>query len=166
MNKTPASSGFSLLEVLIALVILSVGLLGIAGLMSTSLKSNDSAYMQSQATVLAYNMIDRMRANMTGTIGLTYNVAMPATPAPSGSTACTGAGAGCASPALAAYNIAQWEYDLATALPQGRGAINTVPNGGVYTVTIKVLWNDSRANQALGGTLAPANTSVSVTSAL
>ncbi|MGH8378064.1 MAG: type IV pilus modification protein PilV, partial [Gammaproteobacteria bacterium] len=112
-------AGFSLLEVLIALVILSVGLLGIAGLMSTSLKSNDSAYMQSQATTLAYNMIDRMRANMTETNNLTYQVPMPA--APSAATtepnACTGTV--CSTPALAAYDIAQWEYDLAYALPQG-----------------------------------------------
>ncbi|MGH8313359.1 MAG: type IV pilus modification protein PilV, partial [Gammaproteobacteria bacterium] len=165
-HRQNRAAGFSLLEVLIALVILSVGLLGIAGLMSTSLKSNDSAYMQSQATMLAYNMIDRMRANMTETNNLTYQVPMPA--APSAATtepnACTGTV--CSTPALAAYDIAQWEYDLAYALPQGRGAIAATSNGGIVTVTIKVLWNDSRANQALSGIAAPANTSVSVTSAL
>ncbi|MGH8377739.1 MAG: hypothetical protein ACRER7_02190, partial [Gammaproteobacteria bacterium] len=126
-------------------------------------------YMQSQATVLAYNMIDRMRANLAATFALAYVTPMPA--APSAAThepnACTGGGAGCSVAALTTYDIAQWEYDLAYALPQGRGAITTTPNGGgSFTVTIKVLWNDSRANQALGGTLAPANTSVSVASAL
>ncbi|MGH8321322.1 MAG: type IV pilus modification protein PilV [Gammaproteobacteria bacterium] len=159
-------AGFSLLEVLIALVILSVGLLGIAGLMSTSLKSNDSAYMQSQATTLAYNMIDRMRANMTETNNLTYQVPMPAAPSAATAEPSTCTGTVCTTPALAAYDIAQWEYDLANTLPLGRGAIAATSNGGVVTVTIKVLWNDSRANQALSGIAAPANTSVSVTSAL
>ncbi|MGH8397370.1 MAG: type IV pilus modification protein PilV [Gammaproteobacteria bacterium] len=163
--------GFSLLEVLIALVILSVGLLGVAGLMSTTLKSNDSAYMQSQATTLAYNMIDRMRANIVETNALTYNFAMPAAPsAATYTTACTNTV--CSSANLATYDMGQWEYDLAAKLPQGRGSITTASSAtstypaAVYTVTVKVLWNDSRANKALSGTAAPTNSSVAVTSAL
>ena len=142
-------SGFSLLEVLISLVIVAVGLLGVAGLMSNTLKSNDSAAMRTQATAQAYNIIDRMRANMTGVISGNYVVTMPASAAtgamPSGCT-----GAACSSPALAAYDIGQWEYELAKLLPQGRGSISItpVPTGATYTVT--VLWNDSRASQALG----------------
>ena len=54
--------GFSLIEVLVAMIILAVGLLGIAGLFANSLKSADNAYMHSQAVVLAYDMGDRIRA--------------------------------------------------------------------------------------------------------
>ncbi|MGA9851446.1 MAG: type IV pilus modification protein PilV [Gammaproteobacteria bacterium] len=158
------AAGFSLLEVLISLVILSVGLLGIAGLMSTTLKSNDSAYMRTQATTLAYNVIDRMRANLSSAKAGAYNLAMPYIPPPSASSACT-AGA-CTAGALAAYDLNQWEYDLNTILPQGQGAISISASGGVTNVTVKVLWNDSRANQSLQGTGAPVATSLSVSSAL
>ena len=154
-------SGFSLLEVLISLVITAVGLLGVAGLMSTTLKSNDSAAMRSQATAQAYNIIDRMRANMPAVNNLDYVVSMPAGAATGAlPSSCTGFGAGCNSAATATYDVAQWEYELAKLLPQGRGSISTTlgPTASTYTVT--VLWNDSRANQALGG--APAATTFSL----
>jgi type IV pilus assembly protein PilV len=59
--------GFTLLEVLIALLIFSLGLLGLAGLMVVSVKTNQSAYLRTQASFLAQSMADRMRAN-TGAI--------------------------------------------------------------------------------------------------
>lgn len=161
-----AGAGFSLLEVLIALVILSVGLLGIAALISTALKSNGSAYMRTQATAQAYNIIDRMRANYPGALNLDYNTPMPATAAPSGSTACTGSGASCGSSALAAYDISQWEYDLATHLPQGRGsvtsAISATSAGSLVTVNVRVLWNDRVAHDSLQKTGAPTATTFSL----
>ncbi|MCX7101946.1 MAG: type IV pilus modification protein PilV, partial [Methylobacter sp.] len=60
------TAGFTLIEVLIAMLVLAVGLLGLAGLQATSLKSNQSAYNRSQATQLAYDLADRMRANVAG----------------------------------------------------------------------------------------------------
>ena len=57
-------AGFSLLEVLVALVILSVGLLGLARMQSTGLRQNNSAYFHSQATTLAYAILDRIRVNL------------------------------------------------------------------------------------------------------
>ena len=54
-------TGSSLLEVLVAVVILAFGLLGLAGLQISSVKSSHSAYLRSQATLLAYDMADRMR---------------------------------------------------------------------------------------------------------
>jgi len=161
------SAGFSLLEVLIALVILSVGLLGIAALISTALKSNDSAYMRTQATALAYNIIDRMRANIPAANNLSYNVTMPASAATGASpTTCTTGS--CSSGQLATYDLAQWEYDLAQQLPQGRGAIAAATAAGIVTVSVTVLWNDSRAHDSLQKSGAPTATtfSLSVSSAL
>lgn len=65
--RRPAIRGFTLLEVLIALLIFSLGLLGLAGLMVVSVKTNQSAYLRTQASFLAQSMADRMRAN-TGQI--------------------------------------------------------------------------------------------------
>lgn len=55
--------GFTLIEVMVAVVILAIGLLGMATLMIQSLQSSESAYSRSQATLLAYDIIDRMRSN-------------------------------------------------------------------------------------------------------
>ena len=57
------NTGFTLIEVLIAMIILAVGLLGLAGLQATTLKNNQSAYNRIKATQLAYDIADRMRAN-------------------------------------------------------------------------------------------------------
>jgi len=167
-GKRRVTAGFSLLEVLIALVILSVGLLGIAALISTALKSNGSAYMRTQATALAYNIIDRMRANLPAADLGSYDTPMPAAPSAATSSPTTCTGAPCASAALASYDIAQWEYDLKTQLPQGMGAIAATTAGGIVAVTVTVLWNDSRAHDSLQKSGAPtASTfSLSVSSAL
>jgi type IV pilus modification protein PilV len=65
--------GFSLFEVLIALVVLSVGLLGLASLQTNTLKFNQGAYLRTQATNLAYDMADRMRANRAAAIANAYD---------------------------------------------------------------------------------------------
>jgi type IV pilus assembly protein PilV len=174
MSKAPTlqppvrSSGFSLLEVLIALVILSVGLLGIAAMLGATLKSNDSAYMRSQATALAYNIIDRMRANPIGAANGDYDIAI-GTPAPGSATVCTGGGAGCDSAVLADYDLTQWKQTLASTsngLPDGDGSITVTPVGGVNLVTVTVQWNDSRAGHALGTAPVATTSSLSVHSAL
>jgi type IV pilus assembly protein PilV len=70
MNSRPhtqglkrAGRGFTLIETLVAVLVLSIGLLGIAALQLTSLQSNSTATQRSQATFLAYDIVDRMRAN-------------------------------------------------------------------------------------------------------
>ena len=54
--------GFTLVEVMVSLVVLSLGLLGVAKMVMLSSHSNDSAYLRTQATALAYEMLDYMRA--------------------------------------------------------------------------------------------------------
>jgi len=69
-----------LVEALVALVVLSIGLLGIAGLQITSLKANHGSATRTQAVYLAYDIIDRMRANPAKAIAGAYNIAVGATP--------------------------------------------------------------------------------------
>ncbi|MBV7480757.1 type IV pilus modification protein PilV [Pseudomonas sp. PDM31] len=57
--------GMTLIEVLVALVILGVGLLGAAAFQLNALKYTDSSRMTSQASFIAYDMLDRIRANST-----------------------------------------------------------------------------------------------------
>ena len=63
MNKqmSQQQSGFTMIEMLVALVILSVGLLGVAALQTRGQQFNYEAYIHTQATFLAYDLTDRMR---------------------------------------------------------------------------------------------------------
>jgi type IV pilus modification protein PilV len=66
--------GFTLIEVLVAMVVLSIGLLGLAGLQVKTLSFNRDAYLLSQVTNLQYDMLDRMRANRGAAGNGEYNI--------------------------------------------------------------------------------------------
>lgn len=127
-----------MLEVLISVVILSVGLLGIAGLQATGQRANNSAYLRSQATVLAYDMIDRMRANQAGINSGAYN-AISATGTYANPGCIT---TGCSTAQMAAYDIFDWKTQLAARLPGGNGTVTGAGSGSVFTIT--VMWDDER----------------------
>ena len=69
MQRFRNTNGFTLLEVLIALLIFSLGLLGMAGLLVVSVQTNHSAFLRSQATFLSQSIADRMRANVSAGLG-------------------------------------------------------------------------------------------------
>ena len=121
--------GFTLLEVLVAMVIVSIGLVGLAGLMMTSAKNNQSAYYRSQASWMGYDIIDRMRANRALAQGGSYDIALGVAP--------TGCGTSSVPPAA---DLCQWNTELKTALPTAKGSI--LVSGSVATVTVS--WDDSR----------------------
>ena len=122
--KRKTQRGTTLVEVLVALVVLSVGLLGIAALQMTSLRNNRGAHLRSQAQVLAYDIADRMRANRNVALANAYVVALGATPA--GAT-------------LNALDLQEWKATLAQALPSGDGEITRVGN----MFRIRIRWTDS-----------------------
>lgn len=113
-------SGFTLVEVLISLLILSIGLLGLAGLQTTGLRANHSANLRTQATLLAYDMADRMRANQGGYEGGFYHIATPA------DRSCVWDGsapADCSLQQLAEHDVWEWNATVARELPQGVGVV-------------------------------------------
>lgn len=118
--------GFTLIEALIALVVLSIGLLGLANLQAIGLRQNNTAYQRSQATLQAYDMADRMRANLTAVSGGYYNN-------PTGSThpECSSA-AGCTTAQMAEQDFYEWNLANARLLPDGTGVvcIDGTPNDG------------------------------------
>lgn len=120
--RKAAASGFSLIEVLVALLVLSIGLLGLAALQTTGLKLNHQSYERTQAVMQAYDIIDRMRANRSGSDrsinGIYQSVAIGNQP---GSTNCQSVS--CNVSQLAEYDIRQWNATNGTLLPEGKGAI-------------------------------------------
>lgn len=147
--------GFTLVEVLVSLVVLSMGLLGIAKLVLLSSHSNDSAYLRSQATDLAYAMFDDMRGNRAQAMAHAYDVAINTPPAAPG----TCVGVGCAPAALATYDVNSWLARLAAALPSGTGSVVTAtssapaPVGTMATITVQ--WDDAAAQSVFNSGAVP-----------
>ena len=141
-------AGFTLMEVLIALLILSIGLLGLASLQTNGLRSNQMASMRTTATQLANDIADRMRANPTGVDAQRYVIATSdADPViPVGETC---EGTTCTSAQMATYDLAQWRGAV-RALPGGTSAIVRTVTGTVVTHTITVFWDEYR--QGISGT--------------
>jgi type IV pilus assembly protein PilV len=146
--------GFTLLEILIAMVVLSIGLLGLAGLQASSLKNNTSAYQRSQANILANEMLDRIRANRTGLVEGKYDDLM------SGSTSDPGCiSTGCTVAEMTQYDAYIWKTQLADTLPSGQGTVVGSGEDSVFTIT--VMWDDERSG--VTGTDCSGNTSVDLT---
>ncbi len=131
--------GFTLLEVLIALLVLSIGLLGLAALQTTGLRSNQMASMRTLVSQFAYDITDRMRVNPSGVANDEYVIARtsaaPSTPA-----------------TVAETDLNEWRTNVAR-LPNGQSEItqctpSSVPAcpivDGRTTHVVTIYWNESR----------------------
>lgn len=138
-------SGFTLLEVLVAVVIVSLGMLGVAALLVTVQKADTASYLQQQAVQTTYDLLDRMRANLSGAQAGYYNGTYGGTPAIP--TNCnTGA---CTAKQLAGYDTSQWTAAV-DQLPQGSGSVaSAVSSNGNVNVTVTVTWSDAPAQSAI-----------------
>lgn len=127
--------GFSLLEILIAVLILSIGLLGLAALHASSLKLNHGAYHKSQATYLAYDIVDCMRANRPEAINGTYDQPI-------------GNGTRAPENTLADTDVNDWLANVLAVLPQGDGAILCDATGRCQ---VDIFWNVEREGGTADG---------------
>lgn len=124
------NSGMVMIETLVAILIISLGLLGYAGLLLQSNKANLTAYQRSQATLLAYDIADAMRANRSAALSGGYNIALE-----------TAAGSGSA---IADQDKLRWKTNILRALPSGDGSIQV---NGTGNATITIRWtNTSKAH--------------------
>ncbi|EMR14303.1 type IV fimbrial biogenesis protein PilV [Methylophaga lonarensis MPL] len=129
--------GFSLFEVLIALFVLAVGLLGLAHLQLTTLKNVQSAEFRSQASILAADIFDKMRANQPAARAGNYNFAFDDD-------------APVAPDTVAEFDLIDWLGAVSTSLPQGSGAIGC-PNfnpGADFICQITIRWNETQIGDA------------------
>jgi type IV pilus assembly protein PilV len=125
-----SAAGFTLVEVLVALVVLSIGLLGIASLQLSSLRWNHGASKRSQATLLAYDILDRMRANPNAARAGQYS---------GGTTPLT----------MATADLSQWRANITATLGAGStGTVTAVATPAVPgTFDITVSWDDSKGTE-------------------
>jgi type IV pilus assembly protein PilV len=125
--------GFTLVEVLIAVLVLAIGLLGLAGLQASSLRFNHDAQLRTQATLLAYDMADRMRANRQAAISGDYDTNFT-------NPACQGGAFVAGGASVAERDLNEWRNQLACYLPRGDGEVDF--DGDVAVITVR--WDELR----------------------
>ena len=133
-------TGFTLMEVMIALVIFSIGLLGLAGLQSAGMRNNQTGFYRTLAMQEANNILDRMRANIN--IVRTGGYALNNT-APTAAKNCISAS--CTPAELASWDYFEWEMKLQGILPKGHGFITQAngQKGNNSLVTITVAYDEN-----------------------
>ena len=129
--------GLTLVEIMVALVVLSIGLLGLAVMQTSAVKFTTSANQRTQATALAYDLVDRMRGNRLAALNDDYVVAFQSPVPTCGAFDGTGN--------LRDQDIAAWRNAMACRLPQSTGRV--VRAGDQFTITIQ--WDDSQGNEPL-----------------
>ncbi len=173
MTRTAArrrhAGGFTLIEVLVAIVIAAIGLLGVAAMQASTLKNAGSSKHRSIAISMTADMSDRMRANLEGAmaadraVGTGYNRPRAALDDVAYTTPVAACRTGGCTPAdMALDDLATWSARLATSLPRGAGVVcidsgtGAVPTYDGTTIdpqcdglgtmfAIKVFWLDNRS---------------------
>ena len=138
VNKS--NGGFTLIEVLITMVVLALGLFGMAKLQGTALMQNQNSYYRSQATQLAYDIADRIRANRAEAVKTAASKYITLSPSSAAEKTACNASPGCTPVLMAENDIYQWNLQVVSTLPMGGGFINV--SGSVYTITLQ--WDDNR----------------------
>lgn len=133
MKSFKGARGFSLLEVLVAIVVVATGVLGVGSLQVLSMQNDTSALLRTQANGFAYDIIDRARANPHGSYLRDLGDAPPA--------ARNCVNQDCTPSEMSDYDMGLWLGEVATSLPEGDAAITS--NGSLVTVTVQ--WDDDRS---------------------
>ncbi|MBI5611490.1 MAG: type IV pilus modification protein PilV [Gammaproteobacteria bacterium] len=158
-DRRRTARGFTMVEVLVAMVVIAIGLLGLAGLQASGLRFSGNSALRTQALLLSQDIIERMRANPPlatdpspyaayGVASATAFAALPAAPATNcGATACTPAD-------LAAYDLVTWKNAIVNRLhATSAGTSATVaitpnsPAAGVHTVDITLTWTERKTQE-------------------
>ena len=124
------AKGFTLIEVLVSMLILAIGLLGIAALQFKGLKYSNDASIRSNISMLAYDIADRIRLNKAKASDYLGTYTVPTT-APSACNQATGANA--------ANDLACWRREVFDLTPPGSSA-DITSAAGQYTITLA--WTD------------------------
>lgn len=140
--------GLTLIEALITLLVMSIGLLGVAAMQVIGIQETASALRHSQATWLAYDMGDRIRANINSVAAANavadhyngINVHTGNQPAAADGAACDSAADNCNFATMASFDAFQW-WQMIQRLPGGQGTISEPGTGGRYLV--RVMWDET-----------------------
>ncbi|QEE26375.1 type IV pilus modification protein PilV [Rhodanobacter glycinis] len=130
-------AGVGLIEVLVAVLVLSIGFIGVAALQAMSLSTNNSAMARSMATVSSYSILDVMRIDRTSAKNGDYNTTVAG-------NACAGSGT------LAKNQLTLWCQQLAANLGAAATTTGKVACDATGNCTVTVSYDDSRAGNGTG----------------
>lgn len=129
-------SGFTLVETMVALLVLSVGMMGIAALHGQSLSAGRTALSRTAAINLTADMADRIRVNRMGQAA--YNGAA----ADNNCDPLGGGGVDCTPAEMAAHDLFVWDQQVQQLLPNGQTQVLFIPGTNPPTYTITVTWDE------------------------
>ena len=134
-QKRGAQTGFTLIEILVAMLILAIGMLGVAAMQLRGLQYNHDAYLRSQINLLAYDISDRMRLNRSNATSYLDTETLTTT-----RPGCT------AGLATAANDLNCWHQQGYDALPPGSQM--DIVAGATGSFTAEISWSDREGNPA------------------
>ena len=132
------NDGFSLLEVLVALFLITIALLGTAGMQAYGVKVTQGGQFRAQAVLLGADFMERVEANNVAAVAGNYQATLPITTSPPNCviTSCTPAN-------MAAYDLDQFQQNLAKQLPAATATIAMAPGvAGLFVYTLTVNWQE------------------------
>ena len=130
-----SSAGFSLVEAMVSLIVISVGMIGIAALYGQGLSAGRTALSRTIAVNLASTMAENIRVNRLG------QAAYAGAGADNNCDPSAGGGVDCTPAQMAAHDVFLWNADVAAQLPNGVGAVTFV-DGTPPNYTITVTWDE------------------------
>ncbi len=141
-------NGFTLVEVMVSVVLLTISMLGLAALQNSGTRFDHRAYLRSQSVIQTADMLDRMRANQAGAYAGYYTSV--ATPLVS-TKDCSVSTNNCTSQELATHDLIEWNTANAVTFPRGNGDVvdNVVVGGGDFTIS--VFWVEQSQEREIGG---------------
>jgi len=154
-THTNQVQGFSLIEALVTLSVVSIGLLGVAGLQTSTQQYSRNAYYHTQATIISHDMSERIRANPVALMAKNYHRISPQK-----TNSCT-TNLGCNPQQMAGNDSFEWTQIIKAQLPQGHGivCIDSSPNDGSVNspacdnngsyYAIKLWWYDTTENKTV-----------------
>jgi type IV pilus assembly protein PilV len=144
-NLSQHINGFTLVEVMVSIVLLTISMLGLAALQNSSTRFDHQAFLRSQSVIQMTDIVDRMRANNGGVVGGYY------TPNPvpdSYARDCGDSSQTCSPQELAVFDIVKWKIGNLAKLPNGTGTI-TALGGNIFEIS--VLWEEQDNEKIVGG---------------
>lgn len=151
MNK---QSGFSMLEVLVSLIIIMIGVLGIAGIQMVSIYNTEVARYQSLAAMLGSSLSANMQGNAAYWKAQTISITTTGATVSGGPAAGACLNAACTASQIAGYDLALWAADVSGTLPSATSAIDcTISTNATTDCAITISWSEKNITlNKLGGT--------------
>ena len=165
MSPRKTFGGFSLIEILVTMVVLSIGLLGIAGLQTLSIKRSQSAVFHTIAASQASDIAERMRANPTQ-----FNAYIDQLGSFTSAVSALSCLSACSTSEVVSFDANAWVAGNSALLPNGKGVVcrdDTPDDGGLEEpacdgggrVAIKIFWEDARSEGRASKSAGSADTS-------